>query len=292
MDKRNDVVAGLSLNLSGETEVIFSKVKKNTEMILLQHGFSNYYDFNLYSDTLDDYDLIKDKIAVWGNPVKDYLVKNNVCNNEDIIISGSPRHENFVPNKKKLSGEKIIVITPRPLIKHVEGIKLELQLRYELVLKKLIFLFENMTNIKIIFKLHPQQNFHNEIIKSTINKLDSKIEILQDEPINEVLKKTDFLINISPDNLDASTVVFESMLQEIPIINIKLQKNSWIYDFERMDAVKSFNYDSNFEDEILKLINNQNIQEIQISNIKKFLEFYLYDRQSASKNLISSINKI
>jgi hypothetical protein len=292
LDKRNDVVAGLSLNLSGETEVIFSKVKKNTEMILLQHGFSNYYDFNLYSDTLDDYDLIKDKIAVWGNPVKDYLVKNNVCNNEDIIISGSPRHENFVPNKKKLSGEKIIVITPRPLIKHVEGIKLELQLRYELVLKKLIFLFENMTNIKIIFKLHPQQNFHNEIIKSTINKLDSKIEILQDEPINEVLKKTDFLINISPDNLDASTVVFESMLQEIPIINIKLQKNSWIYDFERMDAVKSFNYDSNFEDEILKLINNQNIQEIQISNIKKFLEFYLYDRQSASKNLISSINKI
>ena len=292
LDKRNDVVAGLSLNLSGETEVIFSKVKKNTEMILLQHGFSNYYDFNLYSDTLDDYDLIKDKIAVWGNPVKEYLVKNNVCNNEDIIISGSPRHENFVPNKKKLSGEKIIVITPRPLIKHVEGVKLELQLRYELVLKKLIFLFENMTNIKIIFKLHPQQNFHNEIIKSTINKLDSKIEILQDEPINEVLKKTDFLINISPDNLDASTVVFESMLQEIPIINIKLQKNSWIYDFERMDAVKSFNYDSNFEDEILKLINNQNIQEIQISNIKKFLEFYLYDRQSASKNLISSINKI
>ena len=292
LDKRNDVVAGLSLNLSGETEVIFSKVKKNTEMILLQHGFSNYYDFNLYSDTLDDYDLIKDKIAVWGNPVKDYLVKNNVCNNEDIIISGSPRHENFVPNKKKLSGEKIIVITPRPLIKHVEGIKLELQLRYELILKQLILLFKKRNDIEIIFKLHPQQNFHNEIIKSTINKLDSKIEILQDEPINEVLKKTDFLINISPDNLDASTVVFESMLQEIPIINIKLQKNSWIYDFERMDAVKSFNYDSNFEDEILKLINNHDMQEIQISNIKKFLEFYLYDSQSASKNLINSISKI
>ena len=46
LDKQNDVIAGLSLNLSGETEVIFSKIKKNTELILLQHGFSNYYDFN------------------------------------------------------------------------------------------------------------------------------------------------------------------------------------------------------------------------------------------------------
>ena len=291
LDGRNDVVAGLSLNLSGETEVIFSKIKKNTEMILLQHGFSNYYDFNLYSDTLDDYDLIEDKIAVWGNPVKNYLIKNNVCKDENIIISGSPRHENFVPNKKKISNEKIIVITPRPLIKHVEGIKLELQLRYETILKQLIYLFQNRTDIKIIFKLHPQQNFHNKIIKSTISKLNSKIEILQDDPINEVLKKADFLINISPDNLDASTVVFESMLQEIPIINIKLQKNSWIYDFEKMNAVKSFNYDSNFGGEILKLIDNQDIQKIQITNIQKFLKFYLYNRQSASKNLINSIKK-
>lgn len=291
LDGRNDVVAGLSLNLSGETEVIFSKIKKNTEMILLQHGFSNYYDFNLYSDTLDDYDLIEDKIAVWGNPVKNYLIKNNVCKDENIIISGSPRHENFVPNKKKISNEKIIVITPRPLIKHVEGIKLELQLRYEIILKQLIYLFQNRTDIKIIFKLHPQQNFHNKIIKSTISKLNSKIEILQDDPINEVLKKADFLINISPDNLDASTVVFESMLQEIPIINIKLQKNSWIYDFEKMNAVKSFNYDSNFGGEILKLIDNQDIQKIQITNIQKFLKFYLYNRQSASKNLINSIKK-
>ena len=111
------------------------------------------------------------------------------------------------------------MITPRPLIKHVEGIKLELQLRYELILKQLILLFKKRNDIEIIFKLHPQQNFHNDIIKSTITKFDPKIQILQDGSINQVLKKADFLINISPDNLDASTVVFESMLQEIPIIN-------------------------------------------------------------------------
>ena len=291
LDKQNDVIAGLSLNLSGETEVIFSKIKKNTELILLQHGFSNYYDFNQYSDTLDDYDLIEDKIAVWGTPVKDYLIKNGICRNENIIISGSPRHENYIPNEKKSSRKKTIVITPRPLIKHVEGIKLELQLRYELILKQLILLFKKRNDIEIIFKLHPQQNFHNDIIKSTITKFDPKIQILQDESINEVLKNADFLINISPDNLDASTVVFESMLQEIPIFNIKLQKNSWIYDFETMNAVKSFDYDSNFQDEILEIINNLEFQNLQINNIKKFLEFYLYDKKFASRNLINFISK-
>ncbi len=291
LDEQNDVIAGLSLNLSGETEVIFSKIKKNTELILLQHGFSNYYDFNQYSDTLDDYDLIEDKIAVWGNPVKDYLIKNGICHNENIIISGSPRHENYIPNEIKSLRKKTIVITPRPLIKHVEGIKLELQLRYELILKQLILLFEKRNDIEIIFKLHPQQNFHNDVIKSTITKFDPKVRILQDESINQVLKKADFLINISPDNLDASTVVFESMLQEIPIINIKLQKNSWDYDFETMNAVKSFDYDSNFQDEILQIIDDLEFQNLQINNMRKFLEFYLYDKKSASKNLVDFISK-
>ena len=158
-------------------------------------------------------------------------------------------------------------------------------------MKIILLIFKKRNDIEIIFKLHPQQNFHNDIIKSTITKFDSKIQILQDESINEVLKNADFLINISPDNLDASTVVFESMLQEIPIFNIKLQKNSWVYDFETMNAVKSFDYDSNFQDEILEIINNLEFQNLQINNIKKFLEFYLYDKKFASKNLINFISK-
>ena len=100
LDERNDIVAGISLNLSGETEMIFSKIRKNTPLILLQHGFSNYYDFNSYLDNLDDYDLLCERIAVWGNPVRDYLIKKYNFKEENILVSGSPRHENFNPNKK------------------------------------------------------------------------------------------------------------------------------------------------------------------------------------------------
>ena len=290
LDERNDIIAGISLNLSGETEMIFSKIKKNTPMILLQHGFSNYYDFNSYSDILDDYDLLEDKIAVWGNPVRDYLIKKHNCKVENILVSGSPRHENFNPNKKRNFLKKNIVITPRPLIKHVEGTKLKLQLRYEDMIKRLILYLKNVNNVNIIFKLHPQQNIHNNIIKSIIKKIDSKIIVLQDESIKEILDNAYLLINISADNLDASTVVFESMLFNVPVINLKLQKNDWEYDFEKNGAVISCNYDSDYEEEILNLINNKTQYIKQISKIEKFIQFYLKNKQNSSEELIRLIS--
>jgi hypothetical protein len=290
LDERNDIIAGISLNLSGETEMIFSKIKKNTPMILLQHGFSNYYDFNSYSDILDDYDLLDGKIAVWGNPVRDYLIKKHSFKEKNILVSGSPRHEDFYPNEEENLTKKNIVITPRPLIKHVEGTKLKLQLRYESILQKLILCLKDIDDVNIVFKLHPQQNVHNEIIKSIIKKIDSKIMILQDESIKEILDDAYLLINISPDNLDASTVIFESMLTNVPIINLKLQKNDWEYDFEKNGAVKSYNYDSDYEEEILNLIDSKTDYLKQISKIKKFLEFYLKNKQNASEELIRLIS--
>ena len=108
--------------------------------------------------------------------------------------------------------------------------------------------------------------------------------------IKGILDDTYLLINISPDNLDASTVIFESMLTNVPIINIKLQKNNWEYEFEKNGAVISYNYDSNYEDEILNLINSKTDYIKQISKINEFLEFYLKNKQNASEELIRLIS--
>lgn len=289
LDKRNDVVSSISLNLSGESEKIFAKIKKNTPLILLQHGFSNYHDFNSYSDTLDDYDLLREKIAVWGNSVQDYLISNSDMQKNNIIVSGSPRHDNFEPSKKISITKKRIVITPRPLIMHVEGTKLELHLRYEKILKDIILYLKKFDGVEIVFKLHPQQNPHNEIIKSIIRELDPEIPILQDEDIKKILEDSYLLINISVDNLDASTVVFESMLMNTPIVNIRLQKNSWIYDFEKTEAVLTFDYDSNYQIKISELITDEKKYNGQVGKLEKFLESYLVNRGCASENLSKSL---
>jgi len=289
LDERNDIVSSISLNLSGESEMIFSKIKKNTPLILLQHGFSNYHDFNSYSDTLDDYDLLREKIATWGNSVQDYLISNCNIQKNNIIVSGSPRHDDFDPSKKISSSKKRIVITPRPLIMHVEGTKLELQLRYEKTIRDIILYLKNFDGVEIVFKLHPQQNPHNEIIKSIIRDLDPEMPILQDENIKKILEKSYLLINIAVDNFDASTVVFESMLMNTPIVNIKLQKNSWIYDFEKTEAVLSFDYDSNYQTKISEILTDEKKYNKQVEKLEKFLGFYLVNRKCASENLIKSL---
>ena len=114
--------------------------------------------------------------------------------------------------------------------------------------------------------------------------------MLQDESIKEILDNAYLLINISADNLDASTVVFESMLFNVPVINLKLQKNDWEYDFEKNGAVISCNYDSDYEEEILNLINNKTQYIKQISKIEKFIQFYLKNKQNSSEELIRLIS--
>ena len=172
---------------------------------------------------------------------------------------------------------------------HVEGTKLELHLRYEKVLKDIILYLKKFDDIEIVFKLHPQQNPHTEIIKSIIRDLDPEIPILQDESIKKILENSYLLINISPDNLDVSTVVFESMLMNTPIVNIRLQKNSWIYDFEKTEAVLTFDYDSNYQIKMSELITDEKKYDEQVGKLEKFLEFYLVNRKCASENLIKSL---
>jgi len=288
LDKFQNIKSVLTLNLSGESEKIFSNVKKNTPIILLQHAFSNYHDFNSYTDTLDDYDLLNDRIAVWSDEIKRYLLKTHNIKNEQIIVTGSLKHENFI-HKKTLTNKKIILITPRPLIKHVEGTKLKLHLRYNDILNTIINFLKSIDNVQIIVKLHPQQNVHNQILTSILNELKTDILILQTESIKPLLEKSYLLVNISPDNFDTSTVILESMLAKTPILNIKLQKNSWNYDFEKTGAVLSVDFDSNFKEKLIQLIENEELYEQQLNKIEEYLNFYLKQTKSPSKELISNI---
>ena len=125
--------------------------------------------------------------------------------------------------------------------------------------------------------------------KGDLHSKRKAISILQDESIKKILENSYLLINISPDNLDASTVVFESMLMNTPIVNIRLQNNSWIYDFEKTEAVLTFDYDSNYQIKMSELITDEKKYNEQVGKLEKFLEFYLVNRKCASENLIKSL---
>ncbi len=290
IENANDVSGIITLNFSGETEKIFSKIKNDIPVILLQHAFANYTKSISYFDILDDYHLIKHKIAVWGDVIKDYLIHVKAIPENKIIVSGSPKYDSYSKIKKNKKSQKIMLVTLRPIITHMEGPRIELYEKYEKTLHKLIQISKDVENLQIIFKLHPQQNISNQIIINMI-KGNEGIKILQFEPIKELLADCDLHVNIAPDNFDASSVILEAMMMGKPTLNIQLQKNDIEFEFIKDNAIKSVYYDSNIERSVLDLISHHGTDEL-FSNSQNFLNKYMKNRGNAAKKLIDSIEDL
>ena len=290
IENADDVLGIITLNFSGETEKIFSRIKNDIPVILLQHAFANYTKSVSYFDILDDYHLIKHKIAVWGDIIKDYLIHVKAIPENKIIVSGSPKYDSYSKIKKNKKNQKIMLVTLRPIITHMEGPRIELYEKYEKTLHKLIQISKDVENLQIIFKLHPQQNISNQIIINMIKENDG-IKILQFEPIKELLADCDLHVNIAPDNFDASSVILEAMMMGKPTLNIQLQKNEIEFEFIKDNAIKSVYYDANIERSVLDLISYHGTDEL-FSNSQNFLNKYMKNRGNAAKKLIDSIEDL
>ncbi|SVB24825.1 uncharacterized protein METZ01_LOCUS177679, partial [marine metagenome] len=287
---RSDIQGILTLNLSGETEKVFSHVQEKIPILYLQHGFANYIESNSHFDVLDDFDSIKNKIAVWGDIIKDYLIRVKAVPENKIIVSGSPKYDSFSRIEKNRKRKKIMLVTIRPIAMHVEGPRIELYEKYKNILDELILISNSVENLEIIFKLHPQQNPSNQIIIDMIKK-NNRIKILQFNPIKELLSDCDLHVNIAPDNFDASSVILEAMMMGKPTLNIQLQKNEIEFEFIKDNAIKSVYYDSNIEQLVLDLISHHGTDEL-FNNSQNFLNKYMENRGNAAKKLIDSIEDL
>ena len=287
---RSDIQGIVTLNFSGETEKVFSYVQEKIPILYLQHGFANYIESTSHFDVLDDFHLIKNKIAVWGDIIKDYLIHVKAIPENKIIVSGSPKYDSFSRIEKNKKRKKIMLVTIRPITMVGEGPRIELYEKYKNTLDKLILISNNIENLEIIFKLHPQQNPSNQIIIDMIKK-NNKIKILQFNPIKELLSDCDLHVNIAPDNFDASTVILEAMIMGKPTLNIQLQKNEIEFEFMKAGAIKTINYDSNIKEVIFDLISHHGTEEL-INNSQNFLNKYMKNRGNAAKKLIDSIEDL
>jgi len=285
---RSDIQGIVTLNFSGETEKAFSYVQEKIPILYLQHGFANYIESTSHFDVLDDFHLIKNKIAVWGDIIKDYLIRVKAIPENKIIVTGSPKYDSFSRIEKNKKRKKIMLVTIRPITMVGEGPRIELYEKYKNTLDKLILISNNIENLEIIFKLHPQQNPSNQIIIDMIKKNNNKIKILQFNPIKELLSDCDLHVNIAPDNFDASTVILEAMIMGKPTLNIQLQKNEIEFEFMKAGAIKTINYDSDIKEVIFDLISHHGTEEL-INNSQNFLNKYMKNRGNAAKKLIDSV---
>jgi len=292
--KKINVSCILGLNEIGETEksIIASKNNK-IPTILLEHGFSNFSSESARFGILANYSNFNDKIAVWSDKQKSFLIDFFKLDPSRIIVSGSPRHDYLFENNEPTinTKNKTILIAPTP-ITQIQGFDTtDIHLQYELILRKILTTLKKL-NCNIVIKLHPSQNIHNKMIKNLVSQIDKKIPIHLISPINELIDLSDIVITITPESWAPSTIILESLIQNRPIININLDKHLQEFDFIKTESILSISNNSDVEKNISDLILDDELQDKLIQNGQKFVKTFLHSPGIASFTLAEKIKLI
>lgn len=292
--KKINVSCILGLNEIGETEKsIIASNNNKIPIILLEHGFSNLSSESARFGILANYSNFNDKIAVWSDKQKSFLIDFFKLDPSRIIVSGSPRHDYlFENNKPRINTKnKTILIAPTP-ITQIQGFDTsDIHLQYELILRKILTTLKKL-NCNIVIKLHPSQNIHNKMIKNLVSQIDKKIPIHLISPINELIDLSDIVITITPESWAPSTIILESLIQNRPIININLDKHLQEFDFIKTESILSILNNSDIEKNISDLILDDELQDKLIQNGQKFVKTFLHNPGTASLTLAEKIKLI
>lgn len=284
--KKINISCIASLNVVGETEKIILDINKNQiPSIMLEHGYANYTKEIARYDILSMYSLLRDKIAVWGNTQKQYLISQHDFDQDKILVTGSPRHDSFFKIKSYHSKQKIILLTIHPITEITGQTSTNLYIKFENLIREFCQAVKKLNDIKIIVKLHPGQDIHNDDIKTLFKEIDPTIQIYQLKPIAELLEKCVTLVNISPEGFDPSTVILESLIMNKPTMNIILDENFFEFQYVKDKAVLSISYKSDLEKNIAEILFNDKLRNDLIENGKKHLQNYLSNHGSASESL-------
>ena len=284
----------VTLNLFGESEkAILNLNKNNKPSILLEHGFTNYVPEISRFDITSGLDIFKDKIAVWGNIQKQYLVNVLKIPEKKILVVGSPRHDKFFRQifSTKTDSVRTVLITPGLFDPTNAQSSTFSYLRLENLLRKTFKIFESFQNVKLIIKLHPAQNPDVEYIKKLINQLNPDVMIYHTEPIQKILEYCDTVVNIHTEVLP-STVLLEALIMEKPIMNISLVDENYNFQFIKDNAVLQVTDKSDLEKHFKTILYGEDLRKELIKNAQKHLQSYLSNQGKASKHFAEILKSL
>ena len=283
-----DVSCIISLNEIGETEKSFLEVNNNRyPSILLEHGFWDNMESNSIMKRYDDlssYVTFRDKIAVWSEMKKKYLIDNYKFDPERIIVTGSPRHDTYFSSRMKIKNtkEKVILLAPKP-IGELSGLSTtELKLQFNELIKKIILVIKKWDNVKIIVKLHPFPLKHNEEIKSLIKEIDENIPIYLSQSVINVINLSDIVLVVSPE-LGTTSMLLESMILGKPTMNIYFENKIPKYNHVKHNAVFSVLSNCDMEQNLQKILFDKTFQNDLINNADNFITKYLKHNGDSSE---------
>jgi hypothetical protein len=282
----------ISLFTNGETENTILGLNNNQiSHVLLEHGYANFVPNMSRFDIFHMYDKFNDKIAVWGEIQKNYLINSKKIIETKILSVGSPRHDVFFNNKQyvKTKNKKQVLIIPSPIVNYSGLTDTGTFLNYEKLIKK-IMLILNQLDVEIIVKLHPTQDDSVKFIKDIFKQIDKNIQIFHTTPILGHLKTADAVIHIEPHGVGLSTAILESLILEIPTLNVVIKNEIFEFDCIKEKAILSLSDSDNLEKPISDLLNDTNVRNELIKNSKKHISKYMINPGVASESFARKLS--
>lgn len=280
----------VSLNESGETEKTMLEVnKKKFPSVLLEHGFIERNSKTKRYDILSEHVSFNDKIVVWGEPKKKWLIEEYDIDPTRIFVTGSPRHDNYFSSrlKSKNISKKTILLAPNP-INDINGqSNTDLKLQFNTTIKKTLEIIKKFDDVKIIVKLHPIQLQHNEEIKLLIKNFDSSIPIYQWNSVIDTINSVDTVIVLTPEIHATPTMLLESMILGKPTMNVYFDKTLPEYDHIKNNAIFTITNNDDLENNIKKFLFDYNFQNSIQKNADNFVNQFMINPGTASKELAS-----
>ena len=287
----------ICLGESGETEnVLLQSVENDVDSILLQHSFLRYNpELKKLQWKYEDQNMIgltSKKFFLWGNSDLNYFLENSKIQKDQLIISGSPRHDQFLQIKSSTNSHTIknILVTLSPISERSGLGDTNLIIKYNYFLEKIFKILNEFNDLKITVKLHPGENPHNSILIDFL-KNQSNITVFQIKNPNELIKKSDLMINISPELYDSSTIMLEGLLLRKPVIQLLLDD-----ELSKVEPLKfpiiQISEIEHFEQVISKIINDEIYRKEIIEQISSKLNDYLSFQGNSNAKFLEIIEKI
>ena len=271
---------------SGNTEqIVLSLCKKlNIPVILLQHGFlkHSYGGFKLNKFTksiMND----SDQFIVWGNFMYQHAQKFGM-DMKKIFPLGSFTHDNlFLQNTStKNTKQHLLLLTEGPIWDDIREYTVEELEKYR---NSLIQIFNTSKNLekKLIVKLHPYENDHNE--EKIARNIDKSISVVKKKNLKSLLINSDIVISLGT---SISTAILDAIILGKPVIRLKF--GEWYGDYG--DGCCLNVEKDEFEEILNKIINENKFRQELILKQNEFLNEYMSNQGNATKNIVLHINNL
>lgn len=274
-----------------QEKILIHEVKKrNILVVMVQHGtphifYPNWSKFNPMSGTLPIYD---EKMVFWGEMMRNYALTNGMKEN-DIIVSGSIRHDSYFKKKMHNPQKGIILVALMPfVIFQAEDQAIAAFDKYEESLKIICKILSKITDRKKIIKMHPgDMAFNTVYVEPIIRSIDPSIQIVVEADLPTLISSSAVVIT-----LGLTTFLMDANILERPTVTLMYNHGEFLSRLSNGHSKLFENNNSDkFEEYIHSILTNK---ETRDENIRKGIEFvnsYLANHGSASEYLAKKISE-